>query len=57
MLRRKQLSGQLRKDANLDLVLDSLYGPLYCRFLVENEPPSPKYAESVADLVIQGLAE
>ncbi len=57
MLRRKQLSGQLRKDANLDLVLDSLYGPLYYRFLVENEPPTQKYAESVADLVIQGLAE
>ena len=57
MLRQKQSSGQLRQDANLDLVLDSLYGPLYYRFLVKNEPPSQKYAETLADLVIQGIAE
>jgi len=56
MLRRKQSSGQLRKDADLDLVLDSLYGPLYYRFLVKNELPSQKYAASLASLVVQGLA-
>ena len=56
MLRRKQSSGQLRRDADLDLVLDSLYGPLYYRFLVKNEPPSQKYAEALAELVIEGLA-
>ena len=55
MLRQKQASGQLRKDANLDLILDSLYGPLYYRFLVKNEPPSEKYAEALAELVIRGL--
>ena len=57
MLRQKQASGQLRKDADLDLVLDSLYGPLYYRFLVKNEPPSRKYAEALAELVIQGLTD
>jgi AcrR family transcriptional regulator len=56
MLRQKQRRGQLRKDADLDLVLDSLYGPLYYRFLVKNEPPSQKYAEALARLVIRGLA-
>ncbi|HTX39084.1 MAG TPA: TetR/AcrR family transcriptional regulator [Bryobacteraceae bacterium] len=56
MLRQKQASGQLRKDADLDLVLDSLYGPLYYRFLVKNEPPSQKYAAELAELVIRGLA-
>jgi AcrR family transcriptional regulator len=56
-LRQKQMRGQVRKSANLDLVLDSLYGPLYYRFLVKNEPPSQKYAEAIADMVIQGLAE
>ena len=55
MLRQKQVTGQLRKDADLDLVIDSLYGPLYYRFLVKNELPSQKYAESLAALVIQGL--
>ncbi len=57
MLRDKQTRGQLRKDADLDLVLDSLYGPLYYRFLVKNEPPSQKYAEAQAALVIQGLTD
>jgi len=56
MLRQKQANGQLRKDADLDLVLDSLYGPLYYRFLVKNELPSQKYAESLAALVIEGLS-
>jgi len=56
ILRQKQAAGQLRHDADLDLVLDSLYGPLYYRFLVKNEPPSQRYAEALADLVIQGLA-
>lgn len=56
MLRRKQAAGQLREDADLDLVLDSLYGPLYYRFLVKNEPPTQKYAEALAELVIRGLA-
>ncbi|HZT33671.1 MAG TPA: TetR/AcrR family transcriptional regulator [Bryobacteraceae bacterium] len=56
MLLHKQASGQLRKDADLDLVLDSLYGPLYYRFLVKNEPPSQKYAQALAELVIRGLA-
>jgi AcrR family transcriptional regulator len=57
MLRQKQATGQLRQDADLDLVIDSLYGPLYYRFLVKNEPPSQKYAESLAALVIQGLTD
>ena len=55
-LRLKQASGQLRADADLDLVLDSLYGPLYYRFLVKNEAPSQKYAEALTELVIAGLA-
>jgi AcrR family transcriptional regulator len=57
MLRQKQGNGQLRVDADLDLVLDSLYGPLYYRFLVKNEPPSQKYAEALVALLVQGLAD
>jgi len=55
MLRQKQAGGQLRKDVDLDMVLDALYGPLYYRFLVKNESPSQKYAEALAELVIPGL--
>jgi AcrR family transcriptional regulator len=57
MLRQKQVSGQLGKDADLDLVLDLLYGPMYYRFLVKNEPPSQKYAEAVVELLIQALEQ
>jgi AcrR family transcriptional regulator len=57
MLRQKQASGQLREDADLDLVLDLLYGPLYYRFLVKNEPPSQKYAEAIVELLIQALQQ
>ena len=56
LLRLKQTNGQLRKDVDPDLVIDSLYGPLYYRFLVKNEHPSQKYAEAVADLVIRSVA-
>jgi hypothetical protein len=38
-------------------VLDALYGPLYYRFLVKNEPPARKYAEALADLVLIGLVQ
>jgi len=57
ILRQKQVNGQLRKDADLDLVLDCLYGPLYYRFLVKDELPSQKYAESLARSVIEGLED
>ena len=57
MLRQKQATGQLRQNADLDMVIDSLYGPLYYRFLVKNELPSQKYAESLAAMVIQGLTD
>jgi AcrR family transcriptional regulator len=56
MLHLKQTGGQLRADADLDLILDSLYGPLYYRFLVKNEIPSQKYAQALAELLITGLA-
>ncbi len=55
MLRRSQRRGQLRKDVDLDLVLDAFYGPLYYRLLTKNEQPSQKYAEMLADLVLRGL--
>jgi len=56
MLRQKQASGQLGAEADLDLLLDVLYGPLYYRFLVKNEHPTQKYAEALAELVIDGIA-
>ena len=57
MLKLTQSRGQLRPEADLDMVLDALYGPLYYRLLVKNEPPSQKYAEALVDLVLQGLSQ
>ena len=57
MLVRCQERRQLRRDADLDMVLDALYGPLYYRLLVKNERPSARYAESLVDLVLRGIEE
>jgi AcrR family transcriptional regulator len=57
VLKRHQRRGQLRKDADLDLVLDALYGPLYFRLLAKNETPGPKYADAIVDLLLPGLVE
>jgi len=57
MLKLRQQRGQLRAGADLDLVLDVLYGPLYYRLLVKNEAPSQKYADSLVELALQGLSE
>lgn len=47
---------ELRKDADLDVVLDVLYGPLYYRLLVGQEPLSEEYADSLAELIVGALA-
>jgi len=47
--------GELRKDTNVDLVLDALYGPLYYRLLVKHAPLTPSYADALVDLVFPGL--
>jgi AcrR family transcriptional regulator len=57
VLKRHQRRGQLRTDADLDLVLDALYGPLYFRLLAKNETPGPKYADAIVDLLLPGLVE
>jgi AcrR family transcriptional regulator len=56
VLTRHQARGQMRRDVDLDLVLDALYGPLYFRLLAKNETPGPKYAEALVDLLLPSLA-
>lgn len=57
VLMRRQRRGQLRKDVDLDLVLDLLYGPIYYRMLARNETPTAKYAEAVVNLLLPSIAE
>ena len=47
--------GELPAGIDLDLVLDSLYGPIYMRFLIRHDKLDEKFAEEICGLVLQGL--
>src|SRR5271166_1740678 len=46
-LRRGILRGELRKDVDLDLLLDSLYGPIYMRFLIRHDKLTPDFVDGL----------
>jgi len=46
--------GELSRDADLDLILDSLYGAIYMRFLIWNDGLSESFVEAVCRLVLDG---
>ncbi|MBZ5666183.1 MAG: TetR/AcrR family transcriptional regulator [Acidobacteriia bacterium] len=47
--------GELPAGCDLDLVLDSLYGPIYMRFLIRHGKLNEKFAEELCALVLNGL--
>lgn len=47
--------GELPADSNLDLILDSLYGPIYMRFLIRHDKLDEGFADEICGLVLQGL--
>src|ERR1700676_3617415 len=47
--------GELPADSDLDLVLDSLYGPIYMRFLIRHDKLEESFADEICGLVLQGL--
>src|ERR1700675_4165243 len=47
--------GELPADSDLDLVLDSLYGPIYMRFLIRHDKLEESFADDICALVLQGL--
>jgi len=53
-LRRGILRGELRKNLDLDLLLDSLYGPIYMRFLIRHDRLTPKFVDGLCALVLGG---
>src|ERR1700691_28672 len=53
-LRRAILRGELRKDVDLDLLLDSLYGPIYMRFLIRHDKLTPGFVDRLCRLVLAG---
>jgi AcrR family transcriptional regulator len=53
-LRRAILRGELRRDIDPDLLLDSLYGPIYMRFLIRHDRLTPHFIDRLCALVLAG---
>ena len=55
-LRRAIRRGELRRDVDLDLLLDSLYGPIYMRFLIRHDSLTSDFVDRVCELVLGGAS-
>ena len=55
-LRRGIERGELPEDLDLDLVLDTLYGAIYMRFLIRHDKLSENYVNEVCRMVLEGAA-
>lgn len=53
-LKRGIQRGELRKNTDLDLLLDSLYGPIYMRFLIRHGHLNPDFVDHLCKLVLGG---
>jgi AcrR family transcriptional regulator len=53
-LRRGIARGELRKDVDMDLLLDSLYGPIYMRFLIRHDQLTPDFVDQLCEVVLGG---
>ena len=53
-LRRGIDRGELRADQDLDLLLDSLYGPIYMRFLIQHDRLTADFINRLCALVLRG---
>jgi AcrR family transcriptional regulator len=53
-LRRGIQRGELRDDVDMDLLLDSLYGPIYMRFLIRHRKLTPGFVDRLCQLVLAG---
>jgi AcrR family transcriptional regulator len=49
--------GELPAGSDLDLVLDSLYGPIYMRFLIKHGKLEERFADEICGLVLKGLKD
>ena len=54
-LRRAQEAGQLSPEADLDVALDLLYGPLYHRMVFHLGMPDPSYLDSLITHTLRAL--
>ncbi|MEV5647895.1 TetR/AcrR family transcriptional regulator [Nocardia sp. NPDC052254] len=54
-LRSAQQAGQLRADADLDLLLEVLYAPLQQRWLLRSGPLSESYADALVETALRAF--
>ncbi|MBP2368413.1 TetR/AcrR family transcriptional regulator [Pseudonocardia parietis] len=54
-LRSAQRAGQLAADADLDLVLEVLYAPLFQRWLLRSGPLTADYADALVDATLSAF--
>jgi AcrR family transcriptional regulator len=47
--------GEIPTGTDLDLLLDSLYGPIYMRFLIRHDKLNESFADEICNLVLGGL--
>ncbi|EID56463.1 TetR/AcrR family transcriptional regulator [Saccharomonospora xinjiangensis] len=55
-LRSGQRAGQLSPDADLDIVLDLLFAPLFRRWLLRTGPLTPDYADTLVEAALRAFA-
>jgi AcrR family transcriptional regulator len=55
-LRKAQLAGQIRDDVDLQVIIDQLWGAVYHRILIPDEPVTERFVESLIDNVLRGVS-
>jgi AcrR family transcriptional regulator len=53
-LRRGIQRGELPKNVDMDLLLDSLYGPIYMRFLIRHIKLTADFVDHLCEMVLRG---
>lgn len=56
-LRRAQEQGQLRDDVDVQVVVDQLWGAVYHRLLIPDEPVTEAFADALVDNLLGGIAQ
>jgi AcrR family transcriptional regulator len=49
--------GELPSTSNFDLMLDSLYGPIYMRFLIRHDELKEEFADQICALILNGRSQ
>lgn len=55
LLKRAAAEGSIRKDGDVDVILDLIYGPIFYRLLIGHAPVSEAFVETLLGEVLTGL--